>query len=916
MSKQNFKPIDQVVNGNISQTMYSKGAGLNVGAENSLYMQDVYVEEMLSELTKQIDIGSEVNLDELAWDAGNESAQNYGQVHMQQQATVENMQVKAPDEVVAKSPEYVLAEEVAIQNSAVSSSGKLPIILGGLAGAGVLGGLAAGGGGGGGGGSESKPAVAPKETPAVKEPAAPKETLMPEDTKVVENSESGKEEVDSKQTENPKEEVVPSKEAVPVAENAASNAGSLFAANTDAGKLSASGEYRIYNHKVYGKYIDARDFGTDVTGQKDSLAAIKKALAAAHEESAAVYLKGHLKISDQIVLNDANKNVTGLFGDGKCNTTISFDKPQKGVFNPNSNEDDIRDHAGILIDKQNGKTIAELSVKYTNESDFYRPYKTYFGKISGILVNDSDNTLISKVEVSGANRAGVIFTSTDALTREPNSSSNKNYKMRLATGEIDENYETLPYGENNRIVDSYLHHNRVAGALVAYQKNFIAEKNTFSWNGHEKDGGTGYGIASMAGSYGSGIIFRNNLSDHNYRKGFDIHDGNNIVIENNTAIGDRLYGIAVYNRLFSMDNVKINGNTIIQDPDFRLDRDDDLGNRYHGYSAIQLQTNTQFRDMPGKPNGYFEINNNIIKNLSLYKNAIQTYGIEFRNHEPKMDYTLNMKGNHISGDSTKYLIAAINDTKNFVTNTKGPGSGNINIHDNYAEVKTIAKGTMPIYISESETNGSLRGKVSIERNDIKVTEKSDGSIEGICLHGNAVSYEIHDNTFELRGTLKDPIISFRSDNKNALSEVNVTGNKINTDLDSMYIRWLRAFTDADIAADNNSHNGKSLKSMYDKPQKLELDIGGDSVVGGEVNSSASVLPKPGIAQKSAENLLGEKGKQLILSDLLSPSELDLTATLGKDNHESLPVSEMIPVYSHTVETLDDSLQQLGHSGIV
>ena len=43
---------------------------------------------------------------------------------------------------------------------------------------------------------------------------------------------------------------------------------------------------------------------------------------------------------------------------------------------------------------------------------------SYFGKVNGILVNDADNTLISKVEVSGANRAGVTFTSTAALMRE------------------------------------------------------------------------------------------------------------------------------------------------------------------------------------------------------------------------------------------------------------------------------------------------------------------------------------------------------------------------------------------------------------------------------------------------------------------------------------------------------------------
>ena len=116
---------------------------------------------------------------------------------------------------------------------------------------------------------------------------------------------------------------------------------------------------------------------------------------------------------------------------------------------------------------------------------------------------------------------------------------------------MDETYENLPLGENNRLIDSHLHHNRVAGALVSYQKDFVADNNYLAWNGHEADGGTGYGITAMAGSYNFGVTFTNNTTDHNYRKGLDVHDGNDILIANNTAIGDRLYGIAVYNRQFT-----------------------------------------------------------------------------------------------------------------------------------------------------------------------------------------------------------------------------------------------------------------------------------------------------------------------------------------------------------------------------
>ena len=130
-----------------------------------------------------------------------------------------------------------------------------------------------------------------------------------------------------------------------------------------------------------------------------------------------VFLDGTYYISNQIVMDKTVSGARGLFGSGMGKTKVTFDKAQTGVFNPDTNHDDIREFAGILVDGQNNKTIANLSVQYTNP-DFYRKGLSYFGKVNGILVNDADNTLISKVEVSGANRAGVMFTSTASLERK------------------------------------------------------------------------------------------------------------------------------------------------------------------------------------------------------------------------------------------------------------------------------------------------------------------------------------------------------------------------------------------------------------------------------------------------------------------------------------------------------------------
>ena len=54
-----------------------------------------------------------------------------------------------------------------------------------------------------------------------------------------------------------------------------------------------------------------------------------------------------------------------------------------------------------------------------------------------------------------------------------------------------------------------------------------------------------------------------------------------------------------------------------------------------------------------------------------------------------MDYTLNMANNKISGESTKYLIAVINDTYDRVLSKNGIGSGTITISGNNADIARL-----------------------------------------------------------------------------------------------------------------------------------------------------------------------------------------------------------------------------------
>ncbi|WP_454994151.1 transglycosylase SLT domain-containing protein, partial [Cardiobacterium hominis] len=608
--------------------------------------------------------------------------------------------------------------------------------------------------------------------------------------------------------------------------------------------------HKLYAHEEFGKYIDARDFGVN-PANADNTAALKAALKAADDEGAALYLgAGTLKLHEQIrigadvhdksgkLIQEGYENVRAIFGAGAGETHLTFDwqqtegerfypRAKDDRFNPWNNRTNVNPYAAILIDGVNGKSVADLSLEYQHKTaeDFYQKTKSYFGLINGIIVNDADHTKIDTVEISGMNRAGVYFTSTLA--------ESSGARDKLKTHQISE--ADAPTGDNNQLVYSNLHHNRVAGALVAFQKNFTADSNHLAWNGHEADGGTGYGIASMAGSYGFGITYSRNTTDHNYRKGLDIHDGNHITIENNTLNGDRLYGIGVYNRQFTMDDVTIRNNHITADPKFRLatdDGDEIAGGtpNYHLYSGIQIQTNTQplIQDLQSKGPGKFDISDNTISGLEIYQNGVQTYGIEFRNHEPTMNYALNIRGNHISGESSKYLIGILNQTQH-KNGSVGAGSGDITIENNTMELARSGRDTAPIYLEEKGQISTLRGSVKINHNALTLREASEGATEAIAMHGNAKTYDVGHNTFELHGNVHDrPVVRINGSSSSAKPHLNLHDNTFQTE-DHFDASWLK-YGNASIETHNNTLNGKALVTagspyQHETPQLLHAHDG-------------------------------------------------------------------------------------------
>ena len=104
-----------------------------------------------------------------------------------------------------------------------------------------------------------------------------------------------------------------------------------------------------------------------------------------------------------------------------------------------------------------------------------------------------------------------------------------------------------------------------------------------------------------------------------------------------------------------MTDVIIRNNKVTQDPNSKLENDDDDPARYRGYTAISILTNEKNHKWT-KPldKGRYVISNNTIEGLtkSFENGQLGTFGILFRNNESSNDYSLNIEGNTITGDST------------------------------------------------------------------------------------------------------------------------------------------------------------------------------------------------------------------------------------------------------------------------
>ena len=649
-------------------------------------------------------------------------------------------------------------------------------------------------------------------------------------------------------------------------------------------RRAAASNTKVYDDADYGKYVKATDFGLDTTGKVEASEAIKKALSAANEVEggASVMLSGTVLLKNTLVIDENYANVKGLIGSGpsRNNTKILFNKKQDGEHDPETNLTDNRYESAVLIQNQKDFTVGRLTVEhaydssdYTKDNEFYRKGKSYFGRSNGIYVNDSSNVTINDVRAMKFNRAGVFFSSSKATAQEYDSNG-RPIRYSSISEKVSNEVKSIgdpdvPIMDGNKVTNSFLHNNRVAGVMFGYQRNFVVDNNILSYNGHVLDGGTGYGAASMAGSYNDGITYTGNYTNYNYRKGLDIHDGNKILIENNVSLGDRLNGIEVYNRANPMTDVIIRNNKVTQDPNSKLENDDDDPARYRGYTAISILTNEKNHKWT-KPldKGRYVISNNTIEGLtkSFENGQLGTFGILFRNNESSNDYSLNIEGNTITGDSTDYIISVNNNTAQASRGVEGGGSGDITISRNKIEVDDIKQ--LPIYINDDttyvasvidRTTGKrvnkvtkvpftkTRGSINIDNNELTVSKIKSRWKNAVAIEStNAASIDVNSNTFKYKdnepwqrydvtrktdgAVIKDLMQAFFGINRlNDTVKVTATDNKFIADTPNKN-GFFRLYNGEWVNLNAKSNNVFLGRNTLDGKPLAPVDIVGDKTV--------------------------------------------------------------------------------------
>lgn len=457
-------------------------------------------------------------------------------------------------------------------------------------------------------------------------------------------------------------------------------------------------------------------------GMSDSQA-IKTAIdCAAATKSFIEFGEGTYTLTEQIRIDERHAGIRGIKGAGMGKTNIVYDWEQPEKWDSENNSTDARTWCGLIVDSLPDITLEDFTIEY--KGTFYWKGETYRGSVMNIMMVDTTNGLVQRVESKGSNRIGIFFTSHNGEVVE----LGKKFKQGLIT--LEQLRESTIKASGNRAIECHSHHNRVAGIAYAWQKDFQAINNYCHHNGHEANGGTGYGITALSGSlnFGLGSMIKGNKLERNYRKGLDSHDALDFIAEENNILDNRLHGFAYENRQYPVALIRFVRNNIHFDGTFVLERDEnvaegaqlDLNQDYYRESGIRIEVKQQvWQRWVTQVHPEIIVEDNSIEGM----NKIDTiprgsyWCIEYRNNDPEAKPVVKIRRNRITGNGrlTSFLSAF----------AKAPtvkyGLGEFTFSDNILECEYC--DGVPFYVEEN-TNTANDHSVIIENNTTTVTSKN------------------------------------------------------------------------------------------------------------------------------------------------------------------------------------------------
>lgn len=509
-------------------------------------------------------------------------------------------------------------------------------------------------------------------------------------------------------------------------------------------------------------------------GLSDSQA-IKTAIECAAATKAFIeFGEGTYTLTEQIRMDARHAGIRGIKGAGKGKTNIVFSWEQPENWDPESNRTDARTWCGLIVEDLPDIVLEDFTIEY--KGTFYWKGATYRGSIMNIMMVDTTNGLVQRVESKGANRIGIFFTSHNGEVI----ALGEQFKQGKIT--LDQLRESTIKASGNRAIECVAHHNRVAGIAYAWQKDFQALHNYCHHNGHEANGGTGYGITALSGSlnFGLGSLIKGNKLERNYRKGLDSHDALDFIAEENNILDNRLHGFAYENRQYPVALVKFVRNAIHFDGTFVLERDEnvpegaqlDLNQDYYRENGIRVEIKQQaWQQWVTQVHPEIIIEDNTLEGMhkidTIPRGAY--YCIEYRNNDQEAKPNVKIRRNRMTGNGRmSTFLAAF---------AKAPvvkyGLGDFTVTDNVFECEYC--DNVPFYVEEN-TNSANDHSVIIDDNVARITSKNTVT--------KATSFKAADKLFFRRNQLHLPADFGRPTSRfyvsNPAAQITFTDNDIYT----------------------------------------------------------------------------------------------------------------------------------------